>query len=92
MQLLNNCFAKIVMLKALFSILGGAVFIMNSKIHLRKSYLKAHLKGTLHHFGLNSRLGSTADGCAMLKPVFDLINRSHRSVGKEPINKWYASV
>ena len=80
------------MLKALFSILGGAVFIMNSKIHLRKSYLKAHLKGTLHHFGLNSLLGSTADGCAMLKPVFDLINRSHRSAGKEPIHKWYALV
>ena len=83
---------KIVILKAFFSAVGGAVFIINSKIHLRKSNLKAYLKSILHHFGLDSLSGSTADGCAMLKPVFDVINRSHRSAGKEPIHKWYASV
>ena len=79
------------MLKAFFSPVGGAVFIMNSKIHLRKSNLKAYLKAILHHFGLNSLSGSRADGCAVLKPVIDLINQSHRLVGKEPIHKWYAS-
>ena len=71
---------------------GGTVFIMNSKINLRKISLKAYLKVILHHFGLNSFSGSTADGCTELKLVFDLINWSHRSAGKEPIHCWFASV
>ena len=61
---------------------SGAVFIMNSKIHWRKISLKAYFKAILRHFGLNSTSGSTADGCTELKPVFDLISRSHRSAGK----------
>ena len=42
--------------------------------------------------GLRRDPGSTADGCTELKPVFDLINRSHRSAGKEPIHCWFSSV
>ena len=73
---------------------GGSEFIMNSKIHLRKISLKAYFKSILHYFGPNSLSGSTADGCMELKPDFDLINRSHRSAGKEfePIHCWFASV
>ena len=54
---------------------GGAVFLMNSKIHLTEINI-------LHYFGLNSLSGTTADQCSRLKPVFDLINWSHRSTGK----------
>ena len=71
---------------------GGAEFIMNSKIHLRKISLKAYFKTILHYFGLNSLSGSTADVCTELKPVLDLINQSHRSAGKEPIHCWFGSM
>ena len=73
---------------------SGAVFIMNSKIHLRKISLKAYFKAILRHFGPNSTSGSTADGCTELKPVFDLINRSHRSAGKNQfiVHGWFASM
>ena len=47
---------------------GGAVFIINSKIHLRKISFNAYFNTI---FGLNSVTGSTADRCTELKPVFD---------------------
>ena len=71
-----------------------SVFIMNLKIHLRKISLdlKAYFKVILHCINLYSLSGSTADGCTELKPVFVLVNLSHRSVRKEPIHCWFASV
>ena len=89
MQPLNN--AKIIILKAFFEV-GGAVFIMNLKIHLKKLSFKAYFKAILHYFGLNSHSGSTADGCMELKPVLDLMNRSHQLAGKERIHCWFVSV
>ena len=54
---------------------------MNSKIHLRKISLKAYLKFILHHFGLNSFSGSTADGCTSF--WFDQLVTS---IGRERTN------
>ena len=51
-QQLDNCFAKIIILNAFFFAVGGAVFIMNSKVQLRKSSSKEYLKAILHHFVL----------------------------------------
>ena len=74
---------------------GESVFLINSKIHLKKINLliKAYFKAILHYFGVYSLTGSMADGCMEPKPAFDWINLSHRSAGKEPITHyWYASV
>ena len=71
---------------------GGAKFIMNSKINLRKINFEAYFKAILHYFGLNPLSGSAGDGWTEVTPVFDLINRSHRSVGKEPIHCWFCSM
>ena len=50
------------------------------------------IKAILHYFGLNSLSRSTACGSTELKLVFDLINLSHRSLGKESIHCWFALV
>ena len=44
----------------------GAVFIMNSKIHLTKISLNGYFKVILHYFGVNSLVGLTADPCTEL--------------------------
>ena len=53
----------------------GAVFIVNSKIHLRKISWNEYLKPILHYFGVNSISGLTADRCgteqSWNRPVFD---------------------
>ena len=43
------------------------------------------IKAILHYFGLNSLSCSMACGSTELKLVFNLINLSHRSSGKESI-------
>ena len=57
-----------------------------------KNDLKKKLKNKGFKLWLRRDPGSTADGCTELKLVFDLINRSHRSAGKEPIHFWFSSV
>ena len=49
-------------------------------------------KAILHYFGLNSLLHLMACGRTELKLVFDLINLSHRSLGKESIYCLFALV
>ena len=49
---------------------GGAVFIKNLKMHLRKISFTAYFKAIVHYFSLNSLLDSTGDRCTGLKRVF----------------------
>ena len=44
----------------------GAVFIMNSKIHLTKISWNEYLKVISHYVGVNSLVGLTADRCTEL--------------------------
>ena len=81
-QLNNYCYAKIIMLEAFLSAINAVSSWWSWIYH----------EAILHYFGLNSLSCSMACGSTELKLVFDLINLSHWSSGKESIHCWFALV